>query len=562
MRISFLSRSVAYYCSAARRCMLLLTVVLTGKAVAQTFPDLSLDSSHRSNVSFTNTSNAYCEVPPWVIKGSWHQYFFTTAWTKTWASPTSLAEPTTSINFSTSGYGPFNVLCQLSWWNGFLSPASLPAGYHWRRQYNGIFSVHHYTHSTQGSINLAFTHGENKNERQLDNSGTGQLYANTFDTSYPPVLSNPATYSGYAPGSATYLECWRAYHATVNLAWLPNTAATDWGNGYYYDHGPFVWPYSGYYHTDGSKSSSGLRHPTSVTKGDSIYVYYIDSSVDNIAPGVPGSGIKVAKAHLNDAIDPLKWYVYTASGWVASLPSGFTKETMLNYVKVNGPASASLIYEWQMDPVRFSVAKIKGTDYYLGAKLFLDYSVSGTSPAARIGLYLSKDMVTWSSRKLLVDDVSGGWEASELHYPIFLNKTGDNNEEIDLDDFYIIGSRNGTSIGRLHLKLSFVTPLARTQQPAVPQIKQTTEMPVALSLMGNPLNTDEVHLLLEGNTKPASRLLIEVFDLKGRLCKSKWQPAGGKQLMIKVNELPAGMYIVRLRNEKGTVVANTVKFIK
>src|SRR5690606_28366744 len=104
------------------------------------------------------------------------------------------------------------------------------------------------------------------------------------------------------------------------------------------------------------------------------------------------------------------------TGWVPSLPAGFTKETMLSYVKVNGPASASLVYEWQADPVRFSVARIKGTDYFLGAKLFLDYSVSGTSPAARIGLYLSKDMVTWSARKLLVEDVPGGWEALELRY--------------------------------------------------------------------------------------------------------------------------------------------------
>jgi hypothetical protein len=562
MRSTFFSRSAAIISSAAGCGMLLLIVLLSGKARAQSFPGLSLDSAQRSTVTFTNTGNAYCEIPPWVIPGGWYQYFFTTAWTKTWASPISLVAPTTSIDFSVNGYGPFNVLCQLDWWNGFLAPSTLPAGYHWRRQYNGIFSVHHYTHNTQGSINLAFTHGENKNERQYDNAGTGQLYANTFDSAYPPVLSNPATYSGYAPGSSTYLECWRAYHATVNLAWLPNTAATDWGNGYYYDHGPFVWPYSGYYHTDGSKSSSGLRHPSSVTKGDSIYVYFIDSSVDNIAPGVPGSGIKVAKAHLNDANDPLKWYVYTASGWVASLPAGFTKETMLNYTKVMGPASTSLIYEWQMDPIRFSVAKIKGTDYFLGAKLFLDYSVSSSSPAARIGLYLSKDMVTWSDRKLLVEDVAGGWDQLGLRYPIFLNKTGDNNEEIDLNDFYIIGTRPvGSSIGRLHLKLSFTAPLARTL--ALPaSIGEVKTKLAVLSLLGNPVYTEEVHLLLEGDDKPAGRMQIEVFDMKGTLCKTKWLPQSTSQMMIKVGELPAGMYVVRLRNSKGVVVANTVKFIK
>ncbi|HEX7756421.1 MAG TPA: hypothetical protein VF421_13805 [Niabella sp.] len=437
-----------------KEALITTSAAVTKKLSLDGFPDLSLNSSTFSAVTFSNTQGAYCEVPPWVISGGWKQYFFTTAWTKGWASPVSLAEPTTNIDFSVNAVGPYNLLCALDWWNDFIPVSSVPSGYDWRRQYNGIFSAHHYTHPIKGSINITFNHGENKNERQIDQYGTGQLYSNTFDATYPPVLSNPASYSGYAPGSSIYTECWQAYHATVNLAWLPNTAATNWGNDYYYDQGPFVWPYAGYYHTDGTKSSFGLRHPSSVVKGDSIYVYFIDSSVDTIAAGVPGGGIKVARAHLTDAIDPSKWYAYTASGWVPSLPSGFTKETMLSYLKTKGPASKSLIYEWQLDPIRFAVAKINGTNYFLGVKLYMDYSVNPTNPAARVGLYLSTDLVNWSTQKLLIQDVAGGWDALQLRYPVFMNKTGDDNENIDLDDFYIIGSASGNSIGRLHLKIA------------------------------------------------------------------------------------------------------------
>ena len=84
----------------------------------------------------------------------------------------------------------------------------------------------------------------------------------------------------------------------------------------------------------------------------------------------------------------------------------------------------------------------------------MDYSVNPTNPAARVGLYLSTDLVNWSTQKLLIQDVAGGWDALQLRYPVFMNKTGDDNENIDLDDFYIIGSASGNSIGRLHLKIA------------------------------------------------------------------------------------------------------------
>jgi hypothetical protein len=89
----------------------------------------------------------------------------------------------------------------------------------------------------------------------------------------------------------------------------------------------------------------------------------------------------------------------------------------------------------------FSVAKIKGTDYYLG----VEDSAAGFSELPGwfyywIGLRISKDLIHWSEPLILEDTLVRNWSDLRLGHPNFLSKDFSSTKEIDADGFYIIGS--------------------------------------------------------------------------------------------------------------------------
>jgi hypothetical protein len=52
----------------------------------------------------------------------------------------------------------------------------------------------------------------------------------------------------------------------------------------------------------------------------------------------------------------------------------------------------------------------------------------------------SLDLVHWSDPVTLLDRV-GSWDEGDVHYPMFLDRTGWDNTNIDLDEFYVVGTK-------------------------------------------------------------------------------------------------------------------------
>jgi hypothetical protein len=132
------------------------------------------------------------------------------------------------------------------------------------------------------------------------------------------------------------------------MSWIENTAASNWGEKYFWEQGPIVWPSNGYITIDSLKASSGLRHPTSIQDGNYIYIYYIDTRA--LTGYVEGrdEGIKVTRVLTNEAYDYTKYQVYYNGGWQSSLPLGYTQATAMSFFDDKGPMSTSILGQNQV----------------------------------------------------------------------------------------------------------------------------------------------------------------------------------------------------------------------
>jgi hypothetical protein len=410
----------------------------------QVFPSLVINSEQTSNVAILNQGNSFMEGAPWVKPGGWRSYFFSTFHTNMWSTPASLADDNlTSLDLSPSnpnGYGPTIVSCPLSWWYNYYDPSTLSnTNLQFRRNYNGICSLHSLSNTSQGNVVIGFSHNENKNEQIKG----GYYYQNTILPSVVKNLSDPLSYSGYGP-DGTYHDGWNAYFAFVCMQWIPDSASTNWANKYFWEEGPVAWPAAGYVTADGTThASSGCRSPYSIIAGNYIYIYYQDA------------GIKVIRVPVSQALNETAYQVYYNGNWYASLPAGCNRDNMMNYLKVPGPSSSSLFVD---DGGQFTVAHITNTNYYLGMEQI--YELQNNVMYMNTYLRLSTDLVSWSGRLLQIDheNVAG---STAYNGPVFLNQNGWTNTEIDLNNFYILGSTNdgGSHIYRMKLSMSLQSAL-------------------------------------------------------------------------------------------------------
>jgi hypothetical protein len=409
---------------------------------------LVVDSKVETKVNVINQGEAYLEIPPWVKSGGWRSYYFTTHFTKIFSTPISLTDnELTTLNLS--GYTPTIVSSSLTWWNGFQIPNTISnTSLQWRRNYLGTFSSHAITTTTKGNIVVAYQHGENKNEI----IGPYQYKGTVWKSDEHKIdLNDTNSYSGVKPGGL-YSDGWPAYFAFLNMSWVENTAASNWGEKYFWEQGPIVWPSNGYITSERQQASFGLRHPTSIQAGNYIYIYYVDTRT---LPGyVPGrdEGIKVARVLTNDAWDYTKYQVYYNGGWQSSLPLGYTQATFMNFFDKQGPMSTSVLGQNQGSK-RFAVAKVANENFYLGVEEYTDYY---DHDRIKMAIRASADLVNWSPRKEILADAAS-WEEGIYHYPIFLDQTGWTNTQIDLTQFYILGTqaKQPSVINRMRLRIHF-----------------------------------------------------------------------------------------------------------
>lgn len=397
---------------------------------------------------YQNQDKRKTEIPPWIVGGGWRSYFFVDGReTNIWSSPQSLIW-NSSIDLKNDAVGPYKATAP------YINESFSPAVHikNWKRNYAGIYSANYFSHVIQGTITLGFTHGENKNEITSGNCGGGNGYQNTIQQNVTIDCNNHATYT------SSGVEGWDAYNGFVSASWIPNNSQTNWGQGYFQNEiGPIAWPNNGYTTANGIKCTAGFRHPSSILYNDQLYIYVVQGgSYNGNIPETEGrkGGVKLIRVHKDQALDAANYTIYYKDinnnvTWNPSLPTGLTKDNMLTYVSTAGPKSTDVLNDNNatVDVVRFSVAKVRNRNYFMGVEEYHEWG----SSIYKIAIRFSDDLLNWSTRQIVYQ--SSSWETSSLNYPIFLDNTGWSNTDVDEDDFYILGTEHGPidHVNKIHL---------------------------------------------------------------------------------------------------------------
>lgn len=492
------------------------------------------------------------EVPPWVLNGGWRTYFFVDGRQSVlWSSEKSLTTNST-IDLKNYGRGP-DVAVRPYIMEPFYSDRVKK--YDWRRNYHTIFSAHVLWPRDAGRVLVGYCHSENKNEVSGD-CHQGNWITNTIQANTPVDCNDRETWSGGKP----YQDGWKAYNGLLTAAWTPYTEQTNWGHSAFAnDMGPIAWPCTGYVTAGGIKCTSGLRHPSSIVRGDSVYVFFVDNGpYGNNIPQEEGrkGGVKVLRVHKDNALDAHGYQIYYKDPrgqvhWSASLPAGFTKEKMLDYVAVKGPKSTTLINDsgayYQV--IRFSVARLKDRDAYVGVEQFIDdtdRTPQGT-PTWKVALRFSQDLVNWTGREMIVYKTNS-WQESHLNYPVLLDKEGTSNTEVDAEDFYIVGSehRPMDRVNKIRVYNPVPPPVVDRGAPGLMmQSFSTAPVPTSVEVLPFP-NPFEGMLSVRMSVASSARVRLFLLTLEGRRIRAL-ADASGRALhtaSYDLSALPSGLYLL------------------
>jgi hypothetical protein len=503
----------------------------------------------------TEKGSDNAEIPPWILPGTAgdgrRSYFFVNGInTYLWSSKASLTD-NKAFNLDLSD-GPHLASMPYVGSSGYAAGNLI---LNWKRNYHGIYSAVGFSHPSQGPVSLGFLHGENKNVISDD----GTRYQNTVQQN---ELIDPADSNSWSGGNP-YHEGWDAYNGIISAAWIPNTAQTNGGLQFFNNElGPIAWPATGYVTKTGMKCTAGLRHPACIVAGNYVYVFYLDAGrYSGNIPDEEGrhEGIKLLRAPLNAALDPQAYEVFyrDSSGrdtWNPSLPPGFTRDRMLDFAAVKGPKATDLMNDTDnvSQEIRFSAAKVRDSDYYIGVEQYIDLS---DSAKFKVALRFSFDLVHWSDRSLVVY-AAGNWNNSRMNYPIFLSNDGASNTEIDLKDFYILGTGNtpGAYVNRMHIQQTPSLTTAASMALALTSSRGVTE-----NLFPNPAQGP---CQFQYSLNTPSEVEISLFDIQGRhlqTLEKATQLPGNYTRYFDVGKLSDGVYIIGLRVNNSLRVYRVVK---
>lgn len=507
------------------------------------------------------------EIPPWVLNGGWRTYFFVDGRQSVlWSSEKALTTNST-IDLKNYGNGP-DIATRPYIMERFYSDRVKK--YDWRRNYHAIYTAQLIPASGAGRVVVGFCHSENKNEVS-GNCSDGHWTTNTIQANVPIDCNDPQTFSGGKP----YRDGWKAYNALLTAVWTPYTQQNAWGQGEYaHDLGPIAWPATGYVTASGIKCTSGLRHPSSIQRGDSVYVFFVDGGpFGHNIPEEEGrkGGVKVLRVHKDGALNAHNYQIYYKdpggrAHWNASLPPGFTKEKMLEYVTVKGPKSTTLINDTGVyyQVIRFSVARIKDREGYIGVEQYIDVHdrTPDNKPTWKVALRYSPDLITWSDRKMIIYK-SNSWEASQMNYPVLLNKEGTSNTEVDGNEFYVVGSEH--------------TPTDRINKIRVydPDYKFASDTVVTAYMMQSPIalspaaavdvlpfpNPFEGMLYIRMTAPPNARVRIFLITPDGRRLRSLADGSGRSlySTSFDLSALPSGFYLLECAVDGSVIYKKIVK---
>jgi hypothetical protein len=155
--------------------------------------------------------------------------------------------------------------------------------------------------------------------------------------------------------------------------------------------------------------------------------------------------VGLSRSKLDENGKPGTWQnYYNGNFQAAALPEGFTKENVGSYYEKNGGFTGCVLplqkeygnYGENVD-TWFSVAKIKGTPYYIGVE-----ETSPSSGIEEINIRFSRDLINWSMKQIIQREKEN-WGNADFTYPRFLDKSGMTNYEIDPKEFYLYGKKVG-----------------------------------------------------------------------------------------------------------------------
>lgn len=441
----------------------LFAVVLSACCIARTFaqyPDLT---KYKAVSAGTVTFNYHCtdwqnftqgcafeaqkmkmEVPPWMIPGRWHSYFMVDGKNSYVCSSPADLIVNSDIDIRSDGVGPFDVSAH-SIGGGVRGCSS--KGQDWSRVYYAIYSAEYFHHPLAGDVSLGFLHGENK-----DVCDGGNDCHNTVNTD----PSNVCPFKG---------DFWPRYNSFVCASWIPNTQSTNWGQQYFSnDMGPITWPCTGYLQPNGVKATTGVNHPSSIQYNGYVYVFYHDAGpyggLNPHSEEGRQEGIKVVRAPLSEALNPYAYEAYyrDPSGneyWNASLPAGFEKDRLLDFLTVKGPMTTDLMGDEgnnRSGDLRFSVARVRDKEYFVGVESYIDHADGNKYKTA---LRFSTDLLHWTDRQMLVDEATD-FTTSTMNYPVLLSADGWSNSVVDENDFYVLGTAGAITnkVYKKHISLS------------------------------------------------------------------------------------------------------------
>ena len=324
----------------------------------------------------------------------------------------------------------------------YTLPGSMPSNTPWRRNYWGLQGMHVIPDTATGQEIIALVHGENKNE-----TIGGNQYQNQVNTN---VLVATCSSGDFGAG---YVDCTTAYNGFISSAHAPYVTTKTAGDPQFVDDGPVIWPSAGYVKTDGvTKATSGVTTPRTIIKDGYLYMFYNDGGTW-FEIGDPGRqlGTRVARAPLPTS-GKISGFVNYFQGHFAnemSLPAGFTAANAASFYQTKG-GRGDIIIPNSGTTTLFSAAHFKGTGVYLGVAEHCDIT---PSVICQIQLYLSDDLAVWSGPVNITETQTSSYASFRYHYPVALNAPGDNSQEIDQHDFWIMGSGGGHP-NMLHLNLN------------------------------------------------------------------------------------------------------------
>ncbi len=453
---------------AASTIFILASILFTTRVAATPpRPDISqLENIEPSKIYFNNyeTSNHFtAEVTPWNLSysnpGGWKVYFISTYNTTLCTTPSNIFALSYTENIVDRGTCRTltSPLLDSSTYN--IAP-TLPL---WRRDYYGVFSAHLINKNSTPTI-YTINHGE----AGSNNSNMGEKIPGCA----------PLPDMGYGELSCDPNLWWGSYNAFVSLSSFPFDT-NNLSNPTLQHFGPIAWPANGYIESLNGGTSyvkatdGGIRQPTGFVDNNYLYVYYEDLSQGDPALG-RGPGLKVIRAPItSQGVDPSTFKTYYNRAWTDSaLPPGFELDRYYNSFSVKGGRSSDILnstlrmvgptpgsgrsYQRKIaDVISFSVAKVHNTPYYIGVGF--DMSVGAT-------LRLSTDLVNWSAPTLIPGSNYDFWSGSDIQktpllYPRLARISGDSNEVIDANDFYVIGTQTRSVPGTFDQKMVVATRL-------------------------------------------------------------------------------------------------------